>query len=156
MNNSMAKDMTKRYAEFLKNDNLNERAAKIIYFWIMSTIESIFWSYKHPAAFEVDFYASQGKMFLVFTDSTGEEHEFHHYPTYNCENDRLPIMLKKFIEIFNNIDYPFSAAIQSPTFHAYDLETWNHPFKRNKYNGFHYINIFIDMLPTSDKNSTNR
>ena len=42
MNNLMAKDMTQRYEEYLYTVNLEERAAKIIYFWTMSTLESFF------------------------------------------------------------------------------------------------------------------
>ena len=43
MNNSMAKAMTERYVEYLNTGKLEERAAKSIYYWVMNTIESIFW-----------------------------------------------------------------------------------------------------------------
>ena len=156
MNNLMAKDMTQRYEEYLYTAELEERAAKIIYFWTMSTLESFFWGLRITVTFEVDLYASEQKMFLVFCDPRGEEHEFVHYPTYNCNNGKLPIMLQKFVEIFNNIEYPLSNRIASPVFHANNLGKWEHTYNRKKYNGYYHISFFVDMLPNADDDPANR
>ena len=155
MDNFMAKEMTRRYSDYLHTCDLNERGAKIIYYWVMNSIESFFWSYKLKASFSADLYAKESQMFLVIVDSTGEEHEFVHYPTYRCDNGRLLTMLEKFIEIFNDIEYPLSDKIKSPSFHAFDLGIWDHPYNRNKYNGYHEISIFVDMLPDADDDPAN-
>lgn len=155
MNNLMVKDMTRRYAEYLHTGNLEERGGKIIYFWVMSTLESFFWGLWLTASFEADLYASEQKIFLVPRDPTGKEHEFVHYPTYNCDNGKLPIMLQNFVEIFNNIEYPLSDKISSPVFRAYNSGTWEHPYNRKKYNGYYHISIFVDMLPDADDDPAN-
>ena len=125
MKNLMAKSMTERYADYFRTTNLEERGAKIIYWWVMSAVETFFWGIQRPAQIDAELYASENKMVLVFRASTGEEHELVHYPTYNTSNGKLYKMLENFIEIFNNIEYPVSKDISSPTFLLVDLANVN-------------------------------
>ena len=55
MNNSMARAMTERYVEYLNTGKLEERAAKSIYYWVMNTIESIFWGLGRVASIRQNF-----------------------------------------------------------------------------------------------------
>ena len=59
MKNLMARSMTERYSEYLHTSKLEERAAKNIYYWIMSTLESIFWGSQRTASFNIDLYATE-------------------------------------------------------------------------------------------------
>ena len=100
MINLMAKGMAERYEEYLHTSDVEERAAKIIYFWVMSS-------------------------------------------------------LQKFIEIFNNVEYPLTSKISSPVFHAHSFGVWNNPYLRKKYTGYHHVNITVNLLPEADDDSTN-
>ena len=155
MKNLMAKAMAERYADYFQTSTLEERGGKIIYYWVMNTLEAFFWGLRLTAAMDVDLYAIEQKMFLVFRDPTGKEYEFEHFPTYNCGNGKLPIMLQNFVEIFNNIEYPLSDKISSPVFRAYSCEKWEHPYNRKKYNGYYHVHIFVNMLPDADDDPAN-
>ena len=51
----MAKAMTERYVEYLNTGKLEERAAKSIYYWVMNTIEAIFWGLGRVASIRQNF-----------------------------------------------------------------------------------------------------
>lgn len=148
MSNLMAKAMTGRFEEYLHTGSLEERGVKIIYYWVMSTLESFFWGLRLTGKFSFDLYASEQKMFLVFHAPTGEDLEFVHYPTYNCCNGKLRTMLQNFVETFNNIEYPLSDKISSPIFHVTNFERWEHPFNRTRYNGYYHAVFYVDMRPS--------
>ena len=178
----MAKSMTERYEEYLNTDNLIDRAAKNIYYWAMSTLESNFWGLEHTPAFDINLYASEEKIFFVFyilgksssiddrldvEDNNaklrfskqliaqkilvpffytpkGKEYKFVYYSIHNCQNGKLPKMLEKFTEIFNNTVYPLSEQISSPIYQAY---YYNKRLDNGKYKGYYKIYIHVDMLP---------
>ena len=155
MINLMAKGMAERYEEYLHTSDVEERAAKIIYFWVMSSLETFLWGAGIKSSIDASLYASKRKFCLIISNSTGEEYEFVHYPTYNCDNGRLPIVLQKFVEIFNNIEYQLTNKISSPVFHAHSFGVWNNPYLRKKYTGYHHVNITVNLLPDADDDSTN-
>lgn len=155
MLNLMAREMSKRYEEFINTPDLEERAAKVIYFWVMSSLESFLWGARIITSIDASLYASKRKMCLVICDSTGEEHEFVHYPTYNCDSGKLPTILQKFVEIFNNIEYPLTDKISYPVFHAHSFGIWDNPYIKKKYNGYYHINITINLFPNHDNDPTN-
>ena len=66
------------------------------------------------------------------------------YPTYNTSNGKLYKMLEKFIETFNDIEYPLSKEISSPIFLAGGLSKCES--SNPKYNGYYKINISVDMF----------
>ena len=144
MENLMAKSMTERYEEYLNTDNLIDRAAKNIYYWAMSTLESNFWGLEHTPAFDINLYASEEKIFFVFYTPKGKEYKFVYYSIHNCQNGKLPKMLEKFTEIFNNTVYPLSEQISSPIYQAY---YYNKRLDNGKYKGYYKIYIHVDMLP---------
>lgn len=148
MDNSMAKGMTKRYEDYLHTTKLEKRAAKSIYYWVMSTLEFLFWTLGRKAQRTLDFFASEEKMFLVFRDQNGEEHEIVYIPTENCGNEKLPVILQDFVEIFNTIKHPLGKSISSPIFCAdYSGEKWCND---GKYKDFYYVCIYVDMLPDAN------
>ena len=149
MKNLMAKSMTERYAEYFRTIKLEEKGSKIIYWWVMSTLESYFWGYGRNASFTADLYASEEKIFLVIHHPRGEEIEFIHYPSYNTSNGKLFTMLKNFVEMFNNIEYTF---ISSPIFNTSMFEN---TCDMEKYNGYYYIMISVNMLPDADDDPAN-
>lgn len=144
MKNSMAKDMTGRYAEYFYIKEHEERVANTIYYWVMSTLESIFWGLGRTARLSINLYANEEKIFLLFWHPTGKEYEFVYYFTHNCSNGKLPRMLQKFVEIFNNYDYPLSDKIASPIFHA---DYYGKQNNNKRYDGYEHISIYVDMLP---------
>lgn len=148
MENSMAKGMTERYKDYLHTANLEKRAAKSIYYWVMSTLEFLFWTFGRKGQWTLDFFASEEKMFLVFCDKDGKEHEIAYIPTENCGNEKLPVILQDFVEIFNTIQYPLAKSISSPVFYAhYSGEKWNN---NGKYKDFYFVYISVDMLPDAN------
>ncbi len=153
MENLMAKSMTERYAEYLHTGDLIERAAKNIYYWVMSTLESNFWGLQRTVTFDVDLYANEQKIIFAFCDPTGERHEFAYYSTHNCQNGNLPKMLQRFVGIFNNTKYPLSDKISSPVFRAY---YYDDKVDVGKYKGYYHINIMVDMLPDAADDPANR
>lgn len=153
MENLMAKSMTERYVEYLHTGNLVDRAAKSIYYWFMSTLESIFWGLQCTATFDVDLYANEEKIFFTFCTPIGKKYEFVYHSTHNCQNGKLPKMLEKFTETFNNTVYPLSDKISSPIFRAYYDDK---QIADGKYRGYYKINIYVDMLPNADDDPTNR
>lgn len=153
MENLMAKSMTKRYEEYLHTGDLVERAAKNIYYWVMSTLESNFWGLQCMATFDADLYATEQKILFTFRAPTGKRYEFEYYSTYNCQDGKLPKMLQRFVEIFNNIQYPLSDKISSPIFRAYYFDK---QIDVGKYKGYYHISIYVDMLPDADDDPANR
>lgn len=139
--------MTERYSEYLHTSKLEERAAKNIYYWVMSTLESIFWGSQRTASFNIDLYANEEKIYFVFCQPTGKKYEFSYYFTNECGDDKLPKMLQSFVEIFNNIDYPLSEKISSPLFRA---DYYDKRKKEGEYKGYYHIIIYVDMLPNAD------
>ena len=148
MNNSMAKAMTERYVEYLNTGKLEERAAKSIYYWVMNTIEAIFWGLGRVASLDITLYANEEKIVLVYIHPTGKKYEYVYYSTHECGDSQLPIMLQNFVKIFNDIKYPLSDKISSPVFNAY---YYNNRQKEGKYTGYYYIYIHIDMMPDKDE-----
>lgn len=147
MKNSMAKSMTQRYEEYLHTSKLEERGGKNIYYWVMSTMESIFWGLGRITSFEIDLYASEKEILLLYIHPSGKEYEFEYHHTLECGNGKLTAMLQNFVEIFNNIDYPLSKKISSPVFNAYYLGVCDN---RGKYDGFEHVRINVHMLPDDD------
>ncbi len=147
MNNFMAKAMTGRFAEYLHTGKLEERAARSIYFWVMSTIESIFWGLGRVADLDIDLYASEEEIFFVYIHPNGKKYQFVYYFTNECSGTILPIILKNFVEIFNDIKYPLSDRILSPIFLAYYLDKRK---DEGQYKGYYNIKILVDMLPDMD------
>ena len=154
MSNTMAEEMTRRYADYLDGGPVEERGAKAIYYWVMSSLESFFWGV-HVLSFEADLYATGKRMYLVLREPGGREYTYDHYPTYNCDDEKLPIMLQKFITIFNDIKYPLSEKISSPIFRAYDSGVMFNSSFRSQYNGYHHVVITVDMLPDADDDPAN-
>lgn len=152
MKNSMVKEMTGRYAEYMNTAELIERVAKNILYWVMSMVEAIFWGLGRVASLTIDLYASEEKIFLVFRHPTGEEYEFVYYSTNNCSDGKLQKMLKKFVDIFNNYEYPLSERVESPFFRACYYGKQN---SGEKYSGYEYINIYVNMSPNSDSDREN-
>lgn len=149
----MAKSMTQRYAEYLHTGDLVERAAKNIYYWVMSTLESYFWGLERMAHFDVDLYANEWKILFTFYARTGKRYEFEYYSTHNCNEGNLPKMLKRFVEIFNNTKYPLSDKISSPLFRAYYIDE---QVEDGMYKGYYHICIHVNMLPDADDDPNNR
>lgn len=143
MNNLMAKAMSERYAEYLYSNTVEEKIAKNIYYWIMSTMESVFWGFRRIASFDFDLYANEKKIYFCFYDATGKKQKFVYYSTHNCEDGKLAVALQNFVDLFNNIDYPLSDRISSPVFYAYGLSE----VKEGKYKGHYHIHVYVDMLP---------
>lgn len=150
MYNFMAKGMTDRYVQYLHTENLEERGALTIYFWVMSTLESFFWGNRFSSRnFHADLYGSDNKIVLLFHAPSVFDLKYVLYPPFNCSGDKLFNMMKGFIEIFNNIKYPLSDSIPSPLFRAYDGEIKND----GEYKGCYLVDIEVDMLPEADDNS---
>ncbi len=148
MENSMAKGMAERYEDYLHTAKLEKRVAKSIYYWVMSTLEFLFWTFGRKAQMALNFFASEEKMLLVFRDQNGEEHEIAYIPTENCGNEKLPVILEDFVEIFNTIKYPLAKSISSPVFRVhYTGKKWSND---GKYKDFYYIYIYVDMLPDAN------
>ena len=143
MKNLMAKSMIERYENYLSTNDLVDRIAKSIFYWTMSTLESVFWSLQSKTCFVANLYANEQKIFLNFHILGEEYYEFIYYLPYDCSNGKLNQILQRFIEIFNNIEYPISKKISLPVFNAcyYDKV-----LKDSKYKGYYHINICIDML----------
>ena len=146
MNNSMAKAMTERYVEYLHTSKLEERVAKSINYWVMNTIEAIFWGFG-CMRMDIALYANEGKIILVYIHPSGKKYEYVYYSTHECEDGKLPIMLQNFVKLFNDIKYPLSDKISSPVFYAYYYDSRQ---KEGNYIGYYYIYIHVDMIP--DKN----
>lgn len=58
--------MTERYVEYLNTGKLEERAAKSIYYWVMNTIEAIFWGLGRVASLDITLYANEEKIVLLY------------------------------------------------------------------------------------------
>ena len=119
--NEMARQMTARYEKFLKTHDMVERVAGTICSWVMSTIESIFWSKEHPGM-EFDIYTKGGKVYLIHTYPEGNIVVYTYIFQANYAGENLDDFLKRFVEIFNNVHYPIAKNISSPTFRAYYSE----------------------------------
>ncbi len=137
MKNSRSKEMTKRYEDYFKTSNLEERAAKTIYYWVMSTIESIFWGLGRYANMEINLHANESKIILWYNYPLNrKDYEYVYYPTFNCSDGKLEEILQKFVKIFNTHEYPYTDTITYPVFHA------NYIGKKNQYE---CIVIYVDI-----------
>ncbi len=151
MKNTMAKEMTQRYDDYKSSieERSSKKSSKSLYYWVMSTIESIFWSQRCDA-FVVNLYANNWKIFLVFRDSDGKERNFVYYLPYEYDDEKMKALMHNFVSIFNNIEYPLSASSTSPTFLANDFGVWKHSGDEEKYKGYYRVNIVVDMYPYED------
>ena len=150
MKNSMAKNMAERCEGYFHIRDFEERVAITIYYWVMSTLEAIFWGLGRTTVSSINLYANTENIFLLFCHPTGNTYEFVYYFTHDCNNGNLPKILQKFVEIFNNYDYSPSDKFPYPLFHA------DYHGKQNnnkKYNGHEYISIYVDMRPNINDNA---
>lgn len=154
MKNLMAKQFVERCQEYLHTPVLEERGAKVIYFWVMSQIEAYFWGFwelGRTYTMDIDLFARGTKIYLLFRHRTGRKYEAVFSADFNCEN--LAQILKNFVEIFNNVKYPVLDKTPSPCveFRAEFAENWKEqgdPYGYQKrFNGYYYIKIFVDMCP---------
>ncbi len=148
MSNFMAEDMRRRFVSHLYSNNHDVDAVNTLYYWVMSTLESCFWSDRNPSIF-ADLYASKDQMFLVFWDSFGNELEYKFIPAYTTSDIDLKAILDKFIELFNDVIY-------SSSFKASYLGIWNNPFNRSKFYGYHHVSISVYMITDEKEDLTNR
>lgn len=145
MENIMAKAMNERYEDYLNTKEVECRATKNIYYWIMSTVESIFWGFERNVEIYAKLYATEEKMFLIFWDVKGECRRYEYYVTQNINNSNIPTILKDVSNIINNITYPVTNSTLFPSFHAkyYGKE------KAGKCKGKYRLDIFVNMLSKS-------
>ncbi len=149
MENLMVKSMAKRYEEYLSTHDLITREAKSIYYFVMSTLESIFWRFERLSNFAVDLYANEDKIVMVLYMPSGKEYKFEYYSTNDCSNGKLSKMLYKFVEIFNNINYPLTDKISSPVFYAY---YYSEKLDNGTYKGCYRVHISVEMLTNVNNN----
>ena len=122
MENKMALEFIGRREDFFRlrasSKKEGEVAAKRLFNWVMSTIESLYWSddLTH-IVFDVDLYAKGDEIFLVHTDKrSNKELKFNFRRGYS---GRLLVVLKKFVELFNQTDYlKHNYRVSDPWFHA--------------------------------------
>ncbi len=159
--NSMANEMSERYAEYFHTSNLEERIAKQILFWVMSTLESIFWGFDRRSPY-VRLYANHKEIVLLAENPiTGRkpELEFVYYTIRYYETEKLLIILKTFVEMFNNIKYPLSTRLKKSPYFSASLLNDDEPIQESeakkyegyeKYIGYYEIGVSINMRPLSD------
>ena len=70
MENSMAKGMAERYEDYLHTAKLEKRVAKSIYYWVMSTLEFLFWTFGRKAQMALNFLQAKKKCFWCFVIKT--------------------------------------------------------------------------------------
>ena len=115
----------------------------------MSTLESIFWRFKRLSTFAVTLYANEDKIVMVLCTPSGKEYKYEYYSTNNCSNIRLNKILDKFVEIFNNINYPLTDKISSPVFNAY---YYSEKIDHGTYKGWYRVYITVEMLTNVNNN----
>ena len=139
MENSMAKSMAERYEDYLNTTNLEERAVKNIYYWVMSTIESFFWGRGRTACPELMLYADTQRMVLNFKEPTGRVHQSFYCSTQKCDDSDLPVRLQEFVKVFNNTDSHLSQVFRA----YYHKDTENSVLR--------VVSFHINMLPGTDE-----
>lgn len=139
MENSMAKSMAERYEDYLDTTNLEERAVKNIYYWVMSIVEFLFWGSGRRECTTMDLYANNQKMVLICNEPTGQMHQFVYTSTHRCDEGELPVRLQEFVKIFNNIDWHHPQVFRANYFKKLDNEE------------FHRVSFHIDMHPGTDE-----
>lgn len=147
MKNSMEKAMAERYADYFKTTELEERAAKNLYYWVMSTIESIFWGLGRKASLWIRLYATEKKTFLVYRHPTGKDYEFEYHSTHNCSGEKILIIVERFAEILN--DYSDSNIMEE----APVIKLFGNRIKQGE-EGYE-IAIYIDMRPSANNETEN-
>ena len=122
MKNLFAQEFIERREAFFRlrasSTKEGEVAAQILFNWVMSTIESLYWSddLTH-IAFDATLYAKGDEIFLIHTDKrSGKELKFNFRKGY-C--GRLVVVLKRFVELFNDTNFASKKyQASSPCFHA--------------------------------------
>ena len=71
------------------------------------------------------------KAFLIIKHPTGNEYKYVYHTNYNLDNGKLDIAVKKFVDIFNSIDYALTKIISSPVFQAYERGIYENPYLRS-------------------------
>ena len=139
MENLMAKAMTERYEDYFNTEDSKERATKNIYYWLMSTIESIFWGFDRNATIYAQLYATEEKIVFIFRDVRGEMYQYVYYPTYYKYS--MQTVLNEICSRINNIQYPLPRGISIVVqMNYYDK------VKEGKFRGKYYAELFVDML----------
>ena len=154
MKNLIAQEFIGRREDFFRlrasSKKEGEAAAQILFNWVMSTIESLYGSddLTHMV-FDVELFAKGDEIFLVHTDKRSQEElRFKFKKGYS---GRLLVVLREFVELFNQINFQINFAKQDykfsdPYFHAYGPVTGGSSF----FPGVYYaIYIHIEMKKSS-------
>lgn len=140
---NLASEMADRYGSFLVTKDEDERAVKRLYYWVMASIESLFWGPENHDKMQFELYASERDGFtLVYESSNGNDKTFEWRPPFDLKDGRLAKIIALFVMAF---DYGKAPA---PEFKAKGPHILGLNGRRAKFAGMRSVSITIDMHTT--------